>query len=171
MTTHATMIPEPMLNMVLRNEETWCEAVLAKDARQDGAFYYAVGTTGVYCRPSCPSRPPLRRNVTFFRQSADAERAGFRPCLRCHPRETGSPQLRKVQEICRYIEDHLDEPLTLPALSRRFRLSPFHLQRTFRGALGVSPREYADTCRLKLLKNGLKESDSVTSAMYDAGYG
>jgi len=165
------MIPEPMLTMVLRNEETWWEAVLAKDAKQDGAFYYAVSTTGVYCRPSCPSRPPLRRNITFFRQPDDAERAGFRPCLRCQPRNLASPQLRKVQEVCRFIEDHLDEPLTLTKLSRRFRLSPFHLQRTFRATLGVTPREYADTCRLRLLKHGLKQSDSVTSAMYDAGYG
>ena len=171
MTTNAAMIPEPMMTMVLHNEQTWWEAVLAKDAKQDGAFYYAVATTGVYCRPSCPSRPPLRQNVTFFRQSEDAERAGFRPCRRCHPRDNASPKLRKVQEVCRYIEEHLDEPITLNALSRRFRLSPFHLQRTFRATLGVTPREYADTCRLSVLKHGLKESDSVTSAMYQAGYG
>jgi AraC family transcriptional regulator, regulatory protein of adaptative response / methylated-DNA-[protein]-cysteine methyltransferase len=165
------MIPEPMMAMVAHNEQTWWDAVLAKDAAQDGAFYYAVSSTGVYCRPSCPSRRPLRRNVIFFLRPEDAERAGFRACLRCHPRDSATPQLRKVQEVCRFIEDHLDEPLTLNALSRRFRLSPFHLQRTFRATLGVTPREYADTCRLQALKTGLKRRDSVTSAMYDAGYG
>jgi len=171
MTTNATPLPESLMTAVTQTEQAWWDAVLAKDASHDGSFYYAVSTTGVYCRPSCPSRRPLRRNVTFFRRPEDAERAGFRACERCQPRENTPQQIRKVQEICRYIEEHLDAPLTLGALSRHFGLSPFHLQRTFRAALGISPREYADSCRLKALKSGLKQSDSVTSAMYDAGYG
>src|SRR5579872_3239340 len=171
MTTNATPLPESLMTAVAQTEQAWWDAVLAKDAAHDGDFYYAVSTTGVYCRPSCPSRRPLRRNVTFFRRPEDAERAGFRACQRCQPRESTPQQVRKVQEICRHIEEHLDTPLTLGALSRQFGLSPFHLQRTFRAALGISPREYADSCRLKALKSGLKQSDTVTSAMYDAGYG
>ena len=113
-----------------------------------------------------------RENVTYFSCPEKAEKAGFRECLRCRPRSfTGSPQSDTAKEICRYIEQHMDEPITLERLSKTFRLSPFHLQRRFKAALGITPREYADSCRMRLLKRKLQAGDSVTHAMYDAGYG
>ena len=148
------------------------DAVIARNSAHDGEFFFAVSTTGVYCRPSCPARRPRRENVTFFSRPEQAETAGFRACLRCRPRLlSGNPQSDLAKEICRYIEQHLDEPITLGRLSKIFRQSPFHLQRRFKAALGITPREYADTCRLRLLKRNLQAGDNVTRAMYDAGYG
>jgi AraC family transcriptional regulator of adaptative response/methylated-DNA-[protein]-cysteine methyltransferase len=147
-------------------------AVMARDSAHDGTFVFAVATTGVYCRPSCPARRPRRENVTFFSGPERAEKAGFRACLRCRPRSfSGNPQSDSAKEICRYIEQHLDEPITLDRLGKAFRQSPFHLQRRFKAALGITPREYADSCRLRLLKRNLQAGDNVTRAMYDAGYG
>src|SRR5271170_3319164 len=147
-------------------------AVVARDSGHDGKFVFAVSTTGVYCRPSCAARRPRRDNVTFFSRPEQAEKAGFRACLRCRPRSvSGNPQSDLAKEICRYIEQHLDEPITLERLGKAFRQSPFHLQRRFKAALGITPRAYADSCRLRLLKRNLQAGDSVTRAMYDAGYG
>lgn len=148
------------------------EAVLHHDARMDGFFYYAVLTSGVYCRPSCGSRRPRRENVVFFRDRVEAERAGFRACLRCRPAEPSSstPQADLVKHVCRYIEANLDGPVTLESLGRELSLSPFHLQRTFKALVGITPRAYADACRLDLLKRGLRSGHPVTRAMVDAGY-
>lgn len=153
------------------NQNRW-KAVLARDGTQDGAFVFAVSSTGVYCRPSCPSRRPRRENVTFYRSSTEAEKAGYRACLRCRPRTmSGNARAEMVKAVCRYIEQHLDEPITLQQLGKVFRQSPFHLQRSFKAVLGVSPRAYADSCRMKELKRNLQAGHSVTRAMYDAGYG
>ena len=147
-------------------------AVVARDSARDGEFVFAVATTGVYCRPSCPARRPRRQNVTFYSRPEQAEKAGFRACLRCRPKAaSGNPQSDLAKEICRYIEQHLDEPITLERLGKVFRQSPFHLQRRFKAALGITPREYADSCRLRQLKRNLQAGDNVTRAMYDAGYG
>jgi AraC family transcriptional regulator, regulatory protein of adaptative response / methylated-DNA-[protein]-cysteine methyltransferase len=154
-----------------KNDGFW-DAVSARDSSHDGEFVFAVSSTGVYCRPSCPARRPRRENVKFFSQPEQAEKAGFRECLRCRPRSiSGNPQADLAKEICRFIEQHLDEPVTLQRLGRVFRQSPFHLQRRFKAALGVTPREYADSCRLRRLKRNLQAGDNVTRAMYDAGYG
>jgi AraC family transcriptional regulator of adaptative response/methylated-DNA-[protein]-cysteine methyltransferase len=155
------------------DDQRW-NAVVERDPVHDGEFVFAVATTGVYCRPSCPARRPRRENVTFFVRPEQAETAGFRACLRCRPRvgsPSGNPQSDSAKEICRYIEQHLDEPITLERLGKAFRQSPFHLQRRFKAALGITPREYADSCRLRLLKRNLQAGDNVTRAMYDAGYG
>jgi len=153
------------------NAQHW-EAVVARDAGRDGEFVFAVSTTGVYCRPSCPARRPRRENVRFFSRPEHAEHAGYRACLRCRPKSfSGNTQSDGVKAICRFIEQHLDEPLTLARLGKEFRQSPFHFQRRFKAALGITPREYADSCRLRLLKRNLQAGDSVTRAMYDAGYG
>ena len=155
-----------------RGDERRWNALMARDSGEDGKFVFAVATTGVYCRPSCPARRPRRENVTFFSRPEQAEKAGFRACLRCRPRaSSGNPQSDAAREICRYIEQHLDEPVTLERLGKAFRQSPFHLQRRFKAALGITPREYADSCRLRLLKRNLQAGDNVTRAMYDAGYG
>ena len=153
------------------DQESW-NAVIARDPNYDGEFVFAVASTGVYCRPSCAARRPRRENVTFFPRPDQAERAGFRECLRCRPRSfSGNPQSDVAKEICRYIEQHLDEPITLERLGKAFRLSPFHLQRRFKAAIGITPREYADSCRMRQLKRNLQSGDNVTRAMYDAGYG
>jgi AraC family transcriptional regulator of adaptative response/methylated-DNA-[protein]-cysteine methyltransferase len=153
------------------DEQRW-NAVLARDAGCDGEFVFGVSSTGVYCRPSCAARRPRRENVRFFAGPQTAEQAGYRACLRCHPRaSSGNHEADRVKAICRFIEQHLDEPLTLERLAKEFHHSPFHLQRRFRAVLGITPREYADSCRLRMLKRNLQAGDSVTRAMYDAGYG
>jgi AraC family transcriptional regulator of adaptative response/methylated-DNA-[protein]-cysteine methyltransferase len=153
------------------NEARW-NAVLAREAAHDGEFVFAVSSTGVYCRPSCPARRPRRENVEFFLRPEQAEQAGYRACLRCRPKAlSGNGQADSVKAICRFIEQHLDEPLTLGRLGKQFHQSPFHVQRRFKSALGITPRAYADACRLRMLKRNLQAGDSVTRAMYDAGYG
>jgi len=157
-------------NQKLNSDGRW-EAVQARDAQHDGAFVFAVSSTGVYCRPSCPSRRPRRENVAFYNRPDEAEKAGYRACLRCRPKGVRqSPQIEMVKVICRYIEQHLDENVTLARLGAEFRQSPFHLQRTFKAVLGVTPHAYADSCRVNELKRNLQAGHSVTRAMYDAGY-
>jgi AraC family transcriptional regulator of adaptative response/methylated-DNA-[protein]-cysteine methyltransferase len=155
-----------------RADEPRWNAVMARDPGHDGEFVFAVSTTGVYCRPSCAARRPRRENVRFFLTPELAEQAGYRACLRCRPRSvSGNASADGVKAICRFIEQHLDEPLTLARLGKEFQQSPFHLQRRFKAVLGITPREYADSCRLRSLKRSLQSGDSVTRAMYDAGYG
>src|SRR5712691_2264225 len=158
-------------NTVRSNEDQRWRAVLTRDAGQDGVFVFAVSSTGVYCRPSCPAKHPRRENVAFFRKPDEAEKAGYRACLRCRPRAIGgNAQMETVKAVCRYIEQHLDEPVTLARLGSAFHQSPFHLQRTFKAVLGITPRAYADSCRKNQLKRNLRAGHSVTRAMYDAGY-
>jgi AraC family transcriptional regulator of adaptative response/methylated-DNA-[protein]-cysteine methyltransferase len=158
--------------MPLTNQDERWQAVLDRDASEDGKFVYAVRTTGVFCRPSCPSRRARRENVAFYERPEQAEQAGFRACLRCRPKATaGNPQGRMVRAVCRFIEEHLDEPVTLARLGQEFEQSPFHLQRTFKAALGITPREYADARRMDRLKQNLKSGQNVTTALYEAGYG
>src|SRR6202171_2910121 len=154
------------------NDDHRWNAVTARDPAYDGQFVFGVSSTGVYCRPSCPARRPRRENVRFFLLPEEAEKVGYRACLRCKPKFASSrPQSDAVKQICRYIEQNLDEPLTLERLGKEFRQSPFHLLRRFKAVLGITPREYADSCRLRLLKRNLQAGNNVTRAMYDAGYG
>lgn len=183
MTTNAILTAESLTSMPVRSSRSATQpaptvdgprwnAVLARDADYDGEFVFAVSSTGVYCRPSCPARRPRRENVQFFVRPEQAEQAGYRACLRCRPKSVnGNTESDGMKAICRFIEQHLDEPLTLDRLGREFRQSPFHLQRRFKAVLGITPREYADSCRLRTLKRNLQAGDSVTRAMYDAGYG
>src|SRR6202166_2251436 len=152
-------------------EDSRWAAVLARDGASDGRFVFAVSSTGVYCRPSCPSKRPRRENVTFFRKPQEAEKAGFRECLRCRPKAvTGNPWQELIKSVCRYIEQHLDEPVTLARLGTEFHQSPFHLQRTFKSVLGITPKAYANSCRMRGFRQNLKAGHSVTRAMHDAGY-
>lgn len=147
------------------------QAVLEHDERFDGTFVYAVRTTGIFCRPSCKSRPPKRRNVEFFHSSDEARRAGYRACKRCRPDAFLDPSHQQVEEICRYIEAHAPEgPVTLAHLAQTFHLSPFHLQRTFKRVMGVTPRAYADAVRARAFKEHLRNEDTVTEAVFAAGY-
>jgi AraC family transcriptional regulator, regulatory protein of adaptative response / methylated-DNA-[protein]-cysteine methyltransferase len=151
-------------------DHNW-QSVLARDRAQDGVFVFAVSSTGIYCRPSCPAKHPRRTNVTFFRTPDAAEKAGYRACLRCKPKAIdGDTNLKLVKAVCRFIEQHLDESITLPQLGTAFNRSPFHLQRVFKAVLGVTPRAYTESCRMKQLKRNLQAGHSVTRAMYDAGY-
>jgi AraC family transcriptional regulator, regulatory protein of adaptative response / methylated-DNA-[protein]-cysteine methyltransferase len=171
MTTNAILNLETEVTMSPMPHNKWWEAVLARDANYDGEFFFAVASTGVYCRPSCAAKRPRRENVTFFRRPEEAEKAGYRACLRCRPKAAGrSPQTETVRQICRFIEQHLDEPVTLERLGEEFGQSPFHLQRTFKKALGITPKAYADSCRMGLLKRNLQAGRTVTNALYDAGY-
>ena len=149
------------------------QAVLARDQRSDGAFVYAVRSTGVYCRPSCPSRRPNREQVVFFPEPEAAERAGFRHCRRCRPDQpfsAGRP-LEIVNLVCRYIQSNPDGPPTLAQLSGQAGASPGYVHRVFKRLMGITPRQYADACRRDRFKARLREGWDVTGAMYDAGYG
>jgi AraC family transcriptional regulator of adaptative response/methylated-DNA-[protein]-cysteine methyltransferase len=146
-------------------------AVLERDTRQDGRFVYAVATTGVFCRPSCPSRRPRRENVELFSGPEEAERAGYRACRRCAPKSAVAPAERMVREACAYLEAHLDEPVTLETLGREIGVSPFHLQRMFKRVTGVSPKAYVNARRVERLKARLQQGDGVADATYEAGYG
>lgn len=148
------------------------QAVLARDSQYDGIFVFAVRSTGIYCRPSCPSRRPRRERVQFFDQPAQAEAAGFRPCQRCHPDQATRPEpnLRLVQAVCRAIDERDDRPPTLAELGQQFGVSPYHLQRTFKRIVGVTPKQYAAAQRAERLKKHLKEKSTVTEAIYEAGF-
>jgi AraC family transcriptional regulator of adaptative response/methylated-DNA-[protein]-cysteine methyltransferase len=157
------------------DEEKYWQAILDRDKSMDGKFVFAVRTTGIYCRPSCPARRPRRENVAFYAGPDQAEAAGFRACLRCRPRATDQPiaGAEIAERASRYIEANLDGEgsLTLAAIGTSIGVSPYHLQRVFRRVMGVSPRQYASALRLERLKSGLKGGENVTNAMYDAGYG
>lgn len=147
------------------------QAVLNRDALYDGQFVVAVRSTRIYCKPSCPSRRPKRENVTFFAAPEQAEIAGYRACKRCHPDRLARPEphLELVQRICRAIEERADDPPRLAELARQFNLSPYHLQRTFKRLVGVTPKQYASALRVREFKAHLREG-SVTEAAYRAGY-
>jgi AraC family transcriptional regulator of adaptative response/methylated-DNA-[protein]-cysteine methyltransferase len=141
--------------------------VLARDPA--AAFFYAVTTTGVFCRPGCASRRPLRANVRFFRSASEARAAGFRPCRRCRPAGTacGSP----LERVRAHIEANLDRATPLKELGRVAGLSPFTVQRLFKRAMGVSPLEYQRALRAARLRGALKQGGNVTDAIYEAGFG
>ena len=155
----------------LSDEQAWA-AVLGRDVRLDGRLFYGVASTGVYCRPSCPSRRPRRHNATFFTDPAQAERAGYRPCRRCHPRgqraETPPAPVGRARD---YLDRHFDEPVSLDALGREVGMSPHHLQRTFKKAFGLTPKAYQAVLRMQRLKSELRTGGSVTTAIHEAGYG
>ena len=147
-------------------------AVARHDARMDGAFVYGVRSTGIYCRPSCPSRRPRAANILLFVQPEAAEQAGFRACQRCCPRDARrSPQTELVRRVCSEIEKHPDGPHSLQDLARSAGLSAAHLQRTFRQAMGISPRQYADALRVSRFKSELRGGKSVTAALHEVSYG
>jgi len=150
--------------------ETAWTAVLARDRRYDGRFVYAVRSTGIFCRPSCPSRRPHRRQVAFYDRPASARAAGFRACRRCAP-ETAPARAQAVENARAHIDAHLDERLTLAELSRVAGLSPSHLQKAFKAALGLSPRDYVRLRRAERFKAEVRKGRSVTDALYEAGYG
>jgi AraC family transcriptional regulator, regulatory protein of adaptative response / methylated-DNA-[protein]-cysteine methyltransferase len=152
-------------------EARYWQAIVNREPDMDGAVYYGVLSTGVYCRPSCGARRPRRENVVFFSSRGDAEQAGFRACLRCRPDQAAAnPRVRLVLEVCRHLEAHPEGTPTLPDLARAVGGSPFHIQRTFKAILGVSPRAWAEARRLERFKRQSRGGASVTGALYEAGY-
>ncbi|MFT4063295.1 bifunctional DNA-binding transcriptional regulator/O6-methylguanine-DNA methyltransferase Ada [Paraburkholderia sp.] len=151
------------------DDERW-DAVTRRDREADGAFFYAVRTTGVFCRPSCASRQPRRENVAFFTDAAAARAAGFRDCKRCRP--GGLPrELDIVNRACAALDADPQQRLTLAQLSDAVHVSPFHLQRLFKRVVGVSPRQYQAAQRGAALRDALKGGADVTRATLDAGFG
>jgi AraC family transcriptional regulator of adaptative response/methylated-DNA-[protein]-cysteine methyltransferase len=147
------------------------DAVIARDRGADGRFVYAVSSTGVYCRPSCASRHPRRERVEFFDTALDAERAGYRACRRCRPDSSAAdPWIDKIRRASVYLANVEGHP-SLATLARHLGGSPYHLQRNFKRLVGVTPREYAEACRLRKVKRGLRAGHEVTGALFDAGYG
>ncbi|HVQ28837.1 MAG TPA: bifunctional DNA-binding transcriptional regulator/O6-methylguanine-DNA methyltransferase Ada [Vicinamibacteria bacterium] len=161
-TQSGTTAPDP--------ETSWT-AVLGRDAGFDGRFVYAVRSTGVFCRPTCPSRRPRREQVSFFALPTEARAAGFRPCRRCRPEATLAPVAEAMARVRGHIDAHLDQRLTLAELALVAGLSPAHLQRTFKAQLGLSPREYLRARRAERFKSEVRQGRSVTDALYEAGYG
>lgn len=147
-------------------------AVEAKNGEFDGVFYFGVRTTGIFCRPSCSSRQPKRQNVSFFITPTEAENAGFRACLRCKPKneyEPG-PAALLIQNAFELLKSDEIEIASIDDLSIRLNVSPGHLQKTFKGVLGLSPKEVLDMMRLENFKRNVRETD-VTTSLYESGFG
>ncbi|BBK38728.1 bifunctional transcriptional activator/DNA repair enzyme protein Ada [Allostella sp. ATCC 35155] len=158
----------------MRLDETDCwAAVVARDASAAGRFVYGVRTTGVFCRPGCPSRRPRRENVAFFAIPEAARAAGLRPCRRCRPEaaESGDERVALVRRACRLIEAAEDAPPGLSELGAELAVSPFHLQRLMRQFLGLSPKEYGDVVRIRRFREDLRAGEGIAGAAFGAGYG
>ncbi|MGA7110606.1 MAG: methylated-DNA--[protein]-cysteine S-methyltransferase [Terracidiphilus sp.] len=158
------VMPAP-LNPTLDPEAAW-QKLVVRDV--SARFFYAVTTTGVFCRPSCKSRRPLRANVRFFSSVEEAQGAGFRACKRCTPGNDSGNPLEKVRA---YIEAHVDRAVRLEQLGRIAGMSPFTVQRLFKRAMGVSPLQYQRALRAGSLRTALRQGNTVTDAIYEAGFG
>ena len=145
-------------------------ATRARDARADGTFFLAVRSTHIYCRPSCPARRPLRRNVTFFRTHEEAERQGYRPCLRCRPNEISGP-VALVQRAADLLSQSTDQTLTLRQLAQTLGATQSTLRRGFLQVTGLRPHELAEALRLHRFKALMRAGKSITDALYETGYG
>jgi AraC family transcriptional regulator of adaptative response/methylated-DNA-[protein]-cysteine methyltransferase len=162
--------PAPVESSDSGSDAAWADSAWKQLAARDpqARFFYGVASTGVFCRPSCSSRRPLRSNVRFFHTAMEAEAAGFRACKRCRPGTACSSPLDQVRG---YIEKHFDRPVRLEELGRVARLSPFTVQRLFKREMGVSPLRYQRALRANGLRRALKKGSTVTNAIYDAGFG
>jgi AraC family transcriptional regulator, regulatory protein of adaptative response / methylated-DNA-[protein]-cysteine methyltransferase len=164
------MTPIDLAKTTLPAEAAMRQAIAKRDESFDGAFVYGVITTGVYCRPSCVSRPAKPENVRFFANPTQAEAAGLRPCKRCDPRGVRDGTAQLMQALAQYIDKNADEAIPLARLAKQAHLSPAHVQRKFKAILGVSPKAYQDAARLRRLKSGLKSGQSVLDSIADAGF-
>jgi AraC family transcriptional regulator of adaptative response/methylated-DNA-[protein]-cysteine methyltransferase len=146
------------------------QATLARDSRLDGTFVLAVRSTHIYCRPSCPARRPLRRNVTFFRTREEAEKQGYRACLRCRPNEIPGP-VALVQRAAHHLAQFAEDSVRLDALARALGTTQATLRRAFLQVTGLNPRELAEALRIKRFKAMLRAGKTITDALYETGYG
>jgi AraC family transcriptional regulator, regulatory protein of adaptative response / methylated-DNA-[protein]-cysteine methyltransferase len=156
----------------IKTDSRWAR-VQARDRSADGVFFYAVKTTGVFCRPSCAARTPKPENVVYFHTAPEAEHAGFRPCLRCRPLAAAGRDgvTEKMKQVAEFIRTHAEEQLPLSRLAKHASLSPAHLQRTFKSIVGVTPKEFQAAERIRTFKSRLRGGDSILSATFDTGYG
>ena len=161
-----------MATTLLPSSDALWEAIASRDSTWDGRLYYGVTSTRVYCRPSCPSRRPRRDRTRFFDSPDAAEAAGFRPCLRCKPRSAETPRrLEAVEAARRWIDEHPEDRVRLDTLARVAGLSSWHLQRTFKKVVGLSPREYAAARRRDRFREELRGNAAVSRASFEAGFG
>ena len=151
------------------------QQVLARDARADGQFFYAVKTTKVFCKPSCPSRRPERKNVSFYPNVEQARAAGYRACLRCEPESVAKkddPQMAAIDAVTSYLTEHAAERTRLKDVAKATGVAPLTILRGFKRVLGVSPREFAKAERVRKFKDKVREPKArITDAIYEAGYG
>jgi AraC family transcriptional regulator of adaptative response/methylated-DNA-[protein]-cysteine methyltransferase len=168
------MVQHRLIDMAISSglDMRW-KALASRDAAADGTFVYAVTSTGVYCRPSCPSRRPRADRVRFFDTTTEARQAGYRACKRCRPDTVGlvQPGIDAVRLASSYLATHADQTVTLSRLARVASMSPHHLQRRFKAIVGLSPREFQSAVRAGKLKTSLRDGRDVTTAIYEAGYG
>ncbi|SRR5579872_46426 len=146
-------------------------AVFSRDRRFDGAFVYAVRSTGIFCRPSCASRRPKPERIAFFANAGEARDAGFRACRRCQPDVAPGVSRDLAERLCRYIDSFEDRTPGLGEMAARFGFSPPHIVRAFKAVVGMTPKHYADLSRAQRLKARLRSEKTVTDALYAAGYG
>jgi len=170
MTSKRTVRPSPPGTDL---EQLRLYAVRTRNRAYDGEFYYAVSTTGVFCVPSCPSRPARTENMRFFATAQGAIDAGFRPCRRCHPLNPRpkSAVASAIRQVCAYIATHAAEPLPLARLAKISGFSTAHLQRNFKAEVGISPKQFQSALRVTLLKKALRAGSGVADATYAAGFG
>lgn len=160
-------------NVPSRGLDPRWKALTERDSSADGVFFYGVTSTGIYCRPSCPSRRPRADRVRFFDTTTNARQEGFRPCKRCRPDTVGlaQPGVDAVRRASMFLATHADQQVTLTQLARVAAMSPHHLQRRFKAIVGLSPREFQAAVRAGKLRSSLRDGRDVTSAIYEAGYG
>ncbi|ODR97539.1 6-O-methylguanine DNA methyltransferase [Methyloceanibacter stevinii] len=165
------MSPNPATNFRHLDDDSAWQAVQTRNSRLDGAVYYAVKTTGIYCLPSCPARKPNRANVSFFVSCSAAERAGYRPCMRCKPAEAAAAPAwaLRVEKACRLMEES-EVPIPLADLARAVGSSTHHFHRQFRSALGITPKATAAALRNDRVRDALSRGATVTEALYEAGF-
>lgn len=158
------------MNSYSTEEARW-RAVEDRDLLADGTFVYAVVTTGIYCRPGCAAPLARRKNVRFFDHCADAENAGFRPCMRCTPQSSGLKErhVEAVEKACRLIEQ-AESPPSLDVLAEAVGMNAYHFHRIFKAETGVTPRAYAAAHRARRVRTELRRADTITEAIYDAGF-
>lgn len=167
------MVQHALVSVVGSGLDMRWRALASRDRAADGTFVYGVTSTGIYCRPSCPSRRPRADRVRFFDTMLEARQAGFRACKRCRPDTVGmaQPGIEAVRRASAYLATHADQTVTLANLARVASMSPHHLQRRFKAIVGLSPREFQSAVRAGRLRTSLRDGRDVTSAIYEAGYG
>lgn len=156
--------------MSMPSQNEMKKAIKQRDSTFDGQFYYGVITTGVFCMPSCPTKAANTENLRFFTTMELAMQSGFRPCKRCHPAGDDA-RTKKLIDVARYIEGHIEDKITLSQLGALIGLSPSRLQRVFKDLFGVSPKHYQDAVRMQKFKLSLKDGEGVTDAIYSSGFG
>jgi AraC family transcriptional regulator of adaptative response/methylated-DNA-[protein]-cysteine methyltransferase len=159
-----------MIAMIEPQPQNYWQAVQTRDAAFDGVFFYAVRSTRIFCRPSCPSRRPKFENVAFFEEVGEAMQAGYRPCLRCKPLGQNLDSVL-VQQATKVLESDLESSQTLKAWAEAVGVKTAVLEGAFKKVLGIGPKQYREAWRQERFKTGLKNGESVTRALYEAGYG